>query len=251
MALSTTARSVTGFITGSSGAVFQLFFFARPFTGKSRRELREYIQSKWWNFATFPHYDQVKEWDVYLLSNGLFGHYSLLFLTQHYIEGFLIHLNVDYTSIKTEFHLDTLCLSSLSNKHPNLKALSLGTIACTAEDAITVGHDTLVSMGYYNAVFKNCQDYCKELATALNLANKIPNWREMLFDTVFKGGRLLLSSGAPVTSSRDAVPPTTCSIRALYKHYNTTYTSKRNKCRILRLIISLLLLFLLYFLFYL
>ena len=154
---------------------------AKPYTGKTEAELNTYIHRTWKKFILLPHYDNEMQWDVYLLCKSLFGHYSMLFVTPGHIEGFLIHLIVNDDK-ETEFRLKEVNLRSYPDDHPGLKALSLGkTEAFTAKHIITKAEDRLVRMGRYHTLFNNCQDFCKELASDIQVEKSIcKTWYEEL-----------------------------------------------------------------------
>ena len=204
-------------------------YMAKPFKGKTTAELYKYIDEKWHEFVNIRSYDEEVNWDVYILCKSFFKHYSMLFLRQGFIEGFLIHLKVNEDN-ETELHLNAVNLRSLSHDHPDLKTLSLGTTnEFTAKHIITTAHDTLVELGSYHAVLKNCQDYCKNLATKIKVSDKFTNWKDALLVEVFTGSTILtghVTIGAGVTigvgistiSASSLLP----SVKELYEKYHTT-----------------------------
>ena len=213
-------------------------YMAKPFKGKTEAELNKYIDNEWQEFVTLKSYDEEVNWDVYILCKSFFGHYSMLFLRKGFIEGFLIHLLVNEDN-ETEFHLNAVNLRSLSRDYPDLKVLSLGeSEAFTAKHIITTAHNTLVSLGYYHAVLNNCQDYCKEIATKIQVSDKFTNWKDALLAEVFGGSASLITGGAvigvgiatAISASRSGMHHTglqsTCglltSVKELYKKYRTT-----------------------------
>ena len=196
-------------------------YMAKPFKGKTEAELNKYIDEKWKEFVNIRSYDEEVNWDVYILCKNFFKHYSMLFLRQGHIEGFMIHLKVNEDN-ETEFHLETVNLRSFSHEQPDLKALSLGaTEAFTAKYIITTAHDTLVSWGYYHAVLNNCQDYCKEIATKIKVSDKFKNWKDALLAEVFTGSAILMTGGVIIgagISGASLLP----SVKELYEMYDTT-----------------------------
>ena len=168
---------VVGVAVGATGGIMGLLaalrtpssadcvgLLAKPFIGKTEDELHKYVTSKWKSFHKFPSYDEPIRWDVYLLYKNLLGHYSVLFVTHGYTEGFLIHLVVNKRK-QTEFRLKAVDLCSYPEDYPDLKAISLGTTeAIAAKHIITKAHDRLVNMGKYHTIYNNCQDYCKQVA---------------------------------------------------------------------------------------
>ena len=176
------------------------FSIAKPYTGRSVDDLRQHIHSLWQNFVLLPNYDEEKEWNVYLLYKSFFGHYSMLFLLPGHIEGFLVHLLVE--DKKTNFYLNYVNLGAFRIKNKDLKALSLGTTEpLTAAHIITRAHDILVSMGPYNAVFNNCQDYCKEIANDIGVSSRFSNWKDVVFAEVFAGSSVLRTVRSGVNAS--------------------------------------------------
>ena len=200
-------------------------YMAKPFKGKTKEELNQYIDHEWKDFAIQPSYDEEVNWNVYILCKSFFGHYSMLFLRQGYIEGFMIQLLVNEDN-ETEFHLNAVNLRSFSRDYPDLKALSLGaTEAFTAKYIITTAHDTLVSLGYYHAVLNNCQDYCKGIATKIKVSDKFTNWKDALLAEVFRGstslttGGVIIGTGITGAISGSSLLP---SVKELYEMYNAT-----------------------------
>ena len=178
----------SGVLLGSSVVGGSELCSAKPYTGKTEAELDEYIHKTWKKFFFLPSYDNKIHWDVYLLYKSFFGHYSMLFVTPGHIEGFLIHLVLNKDKKTTEFRVDAVNLRSYPDDHPDLKALSLGTTeAITAKRIITKAHDRLVNMGRYNLLFNNCQNFCKELASAIEVEKSIcKTWYEEIY-AILKG----------------------------------------------------------------
>lgn len=200
-------------------------YMAKPFKGKIKAELYKYIDDEWQEFVTLKSYDEEVNWNVYILCKSFFDHYSMLFLREGCIEGFLIHLKVNEDD-ETEFHLNAVNLRSLSRDYPDLKALSLGTTnEFTAKYIITTAHDTLVSLGYYHAVLNNCQDYCKEIAAKMKVSDKFTNWKDALLAEVFLGSFMLLGSSVIVGNmllTGQSTPGLLTSVKKLYEMYDTT-----------------------------
>ena len=210
-------------------------YMAKPFKGKTRAELNKHIDDEWQDFVNIRSYDEKVNWDVYILCKSFFDHYSMLFLREGYIEGFMIHLKVNEEN-ETEFHLNAVNLRSFSRDCPSLKALSLGTTnEFTAKHIITTAHDTLVELGSYHAVLNNCQDYCKELATKIEVSDNFTNWKDALLADVFEGRTNLITViGAVITSAISASksikyhtgPLSPCgllpSVKELYEKYHST-----------------------------
>ena len=191
LALGSSAAVTT---TATAAAVVLADGLAKPFTGKTEAELNKYIDSTWNNFVFPPSYDEEIHWDVYLLYKSLFDHYSMFFVTPGYIEGFCIHLQVK--DKKTEFRLDVVNLRSLPHKCPDLNALSLGTTeAFTAKRIIAKAHDRLVKMGCYHAIFNNCQDYCTEVASDIQVSNIFTLWSKELSE-ILQGIASITTTGA-------------------------------------------------------
>ena len=230
LALGSSAAVTT---TATAAAVVLADGLAKPFTGKTEAELKEYIDSTWNNFVFPPSYDEQIHWDVYLLYKSLFGHYSMFFVTPGHIEGFLIHLVVNEEK-KTEFRIDVVNLRSLSHKCPDLNALSLGTTEeFTAKHIITKAHDRLVKMGHYHTLFNNCQDYCKEIASDIKVSNILTLWSKELSEilqeiaSVTTTGAVVVGTAVESVKCMQRIGPQTGSsltnpIKNLFDYYYAT-----------------------------
>lgn len=143
--------------------------FAKAFKGVSREELIRRITKVWNEFENFPILHQKINWEVIMLSKGIFSHYSLLFTTPGHNEGFVIHLSVDGESSEMEFSLDRMVVSS--PRYHTLKKTELGTTEpIEAWTIIVKAHSILVHMGSYHEALNNCQDYCQKVAKEIGVS---------------------------------------------------------------------------------
>ena len=202
---------------------------AEPYTGKTDTELNKYIYAIWQDFVGFPNYEEQIHLDVYLLYKSFFDHYSLLFMTPGHIEGFLIHLVVN--NKETEFRLDAVNLRSFSykDKSQEFNTISLGTTeAFTAKCVIAMAQERLTKHGHYNLLFNNCQDYCKGVATEIQVSNVFKLWKDELIE-ILKGAATA-GTAAKSTNCMQRVGPQTGSsltkkVKELFEYYLATTKS--------------------------
>ena len=131
--------------------------------GENREEWERHLRQ----VTGLDNIDAPAKLKVYLLKpEGMWVHHSLLFYTGRKL--FVIHLLK--FSDKQGKEYATLSINPFDPKEPKyqqLHASELGTITKSIQGLFKTAQETLKTMGPYNAVLNNCQDYCSKLAESL------------------------------------------------------------------------------------
>ena len=154
-------------------------FLADPFTVDLKsflENIRTHWQSSMVDFG-FEDYENVCDWNVYLLYGGRFTHYSLLFKDGN-TRSFFIDLVIN-ESKKVDYHFQTF-----RGSNETLKENYLGTIKKSAAEIHKIGCTILKNMGPYHEWFENCQDYCQKFAEELGV------------DSVWTGSDMVIAGAA-------------------------------------------------------
>lgn len=119
----------------------------------------------------FP-YDDLKakhQWELYLLSKSLFGHYSLMLQCKTKPHCFFVELvkeERDDGLLQVSLHIRKIDHNDVKKKE--LTQTPLGNLKMmSAEDILLKAHLCLKKMGAYQACVNNCQNYCEDLAKEL------------------------------------------------------------------------------------
>ncbi len=168
-----------------------------PYIRSTPEGIENYILNFWINVCQLKSASILKKrlsWDVYLISKGFWGHYSIGFVRPGKPDKcFVIHLMVSRGNT-SQFVLDMIDLQALSRtaKYKDLKVTKLGDVSdISAKTIFLEGYDCFTTMGNYHAVLNNCQHYCQKLAEKFHLNQPVMIGN----DAVAVGGAVILVMG--------------------------------------------------------
>lgn len=118
----------------------------------------------------WPH--EKETWNVYLLTESLFGHYALMFEYDKTKATFFIDLWLDRENLEQELQV-IMRFGIPSNKLLESKEIPLGPIEQSLDDIFDKAYDVLQDLGAYHATTNNCQNYAKDQAKALGAPKEV------------------------------------------------------------------------------
>ena len=143
------------------------------------------------NNALYPDPTEDTSWQVYVLSNATFGHWSLMFESETTGNAFTIELYKIIPKDKDNYQVVMHFVVMDIKKLALLKQSPLGKIKATGYHIFDRAYAVLRDMGGYQAFNNNCQTYCKLLAKDLGA----PVDAETATDKVISGVSTLAEVG--------------------------------------------------------
>ena len=137
---------------------------------------------------------ETEVWNVYLLSESLFGHYALMFEYDKKKEStFFIELDLDQKNIEKELQV-VMQFGIMDDDFKEYRQIPLGPIKKSLRDIFETAYVVLQQMGAYQATLNSCQNYAKNLAKALGAPKEVKTG----FGTVARTGVKLIAGIAIV-----------------------------------------------------
>ena len=147
------------------------------------------------NNALYPDPTENTSWEVYVLSQKTFGHYSLMFESETTGNAFTIELlKTQQTGEEDKYEVIMRFLVMDISRYPQLKQLPLGKITASGYHIFDRAYVVLRDMGGYRAFDNNCQTYTQLLAEDLGAPVSVPT----ATDKVISGVTTLAEVGAVV-----------------------------------------------------
>ena len=143
------------------------------------------------NNALYPDPTEDTSWQVYVLSNATFGHWSLMFESETSGNAFTIELLKTTSNDQDNYQVEMNFVVMDIKNYPQLKQSPLGKIEATGYHIFDRAYVVLRDMGGYQAFNNNCQTYCKLLAKDLGA----PVDAETATDKVISGVSTLAEVG--------------------------------------------------------
>ena len=153
-----------------------------------RRRYKFFVE----NHDLYPDPGKETSWQVYVLSNATFGHWSLMFESETTGNAFTIELYKIIPKDKDNYQVVMHFVVMDIKKLALLKQSPLGKIKATGYHIFDRAYAVLRDMGGYQAFNNNCQTYCKLLAKDLGAPVDV----ETVTDKVISGVSTLADVGA-------------------------------------------------------